>query len=63
MLSNLLWFPWAQIGGGAPVAPPEDLGGGRLPGDLIEPRGRRRRTRREELLEEDDLITVLLDSL
>lgn len=71
MLSNLLWWPWAQVGQGvvppagqynpvgdsSPALPLADLSDG-------PPIRRSRRRRRESILDQDeDIITILLSEL
>lgn len=66
MLSNLLWWPWAQIGGGAPPVVAEyNPVGDRTPGLLTElPVRRSRRRRREQILSaEEDVLVAILDEL
>lgn len=69
MLSNLIWWPWAQVGQGvAPAAEYHPVGDSSpaLPlADLSNlPARRGRRRRREDILDlEDEIITVLLNEL
>ena len=71
MLSNILWWPWAQIGGAAPpvVIEYHPVGDSSPPLALAELEGlpprRGRRRRRESIfdMDEDVVITVLLDEL
>lgn len=65
MLSNLLWWPWAQIGVAGPVVAEYNPVGKPTPGLLTDLPVRRSRRRRREMIlaEEDDLLVVLLDEL